>query len=196
MEVNCIIPAYNEDKTIADVIYAVKEAEIVKKIVVVSDGSTDDTALIARSMGACVVELENNVGKGGAIKAGLKMCNSDIVLLLDADLIGLNKRHIYSLLIPVLNDSADMSIGIFSRGRLVTDLAQKIVPQLSGQRAVKKYIVDNIPNIDLTRYGIEVALTKYVEKENIRIEEVELADMSHYTKEEKLGLARGLAARM
>jgi glycosyltransferase involved in cell wall biosynthesis len=195
MNVTAIIPAYNEEQTIASVIKCVSNVETIKKIIVVSDGSTDSTAEVARDCGADVIELSENVGKGGAIKAGVNECGTEIILFLDADLIGLTEQHVTDLVAPVMNNEADMTIGIFKNGRMVTDLAQKVTPYLSGQRAIKKSIIDKIPNIDITRYGVEVALTKYVEKFSIRVKEVDLPDMTHVTKEEKLGLIKGVQAR-
>lgn len=196
MKIICIIPAYNEEKTIAKVIKTVKEVELIEKIIVVSDGSDDDTAKIASSMGAYTIEYKENKGKGSALKTGICNAEADLLLFLDADLIGLSKDHILALLDPVIDDEADMTVGIFCSGRLATDLAQKITPSLSGQRAIKKGVLDKIGDINLTGYGVEVALTKFVERENYRIKTVELKDMTHVMKEEKLGLTKGIAARM
>ena len=190
MNVTAVIPAYNEEQTIADVVKRVKNIDKIQKVIVVSDGSTDSTAEIARQYGADVIELNENVGKGGAIKAGINECGTEIILFLDADLIGLTEKHILDLIEPVIENKADMTIGIFKNGRMVTDLAQKVAPYLSGQRAIKKSIIDKIPNIDITRYGVEVALTKYVDKFNVRVQEVDLPDMTHVTKEEELGIIR------
>lgn len=164
MKVSCIIPAYNEEKTIASIIDTVKRVNEVNEIIVVSDGSTDATAIVAKQAGAKVIELQENMGKGAAVKIGIENAKNDIVMLLDADLIGLNEQHVLDLLLPVLNDEADMTVGIFVNGRLTTDLAQKIAPFLSGQRVLKKHIFYNIDNIEFTKYGIEVALTRYLRK--------------------------------
>ena len=196
MNVTAVIPAYNEEQTIADVVKRVKNIDKIQKVIVVSDGSTDSTAEIARQYGADVIELNENVGKGGAIKAGINECGTEIILFLDADLIGLTEKHVLDLIEPVIDNKADMTIGIFKNGRMVTDLAQKVTPYLSGQRAIRKSIIDRIPNIDITRYGVEVALTKYVDKYNVRVQEVDLPDMTHVTKEEKLGIIRGVQARL
>jgi len=196
MNVTAVIPAYNEEETIADVVKCVKRIDKIQKVIVVSDGSTDSTAEIARECGAEVIELNENVGKGGAIKAGINECGTEIILFLDADLIGLTENHVLDLIEPVIDNKADMTIGIFKNGRMVTDLAQKVTPYLSGQRAIKKSVIDKIPNIDITRYGVEVALTKYVDKFNVRVQEVDLPDMTHVTKEEKLGIIRGVHARL
>ena len=196
MSVTAIIPAYNEEKTIGNVLDVVSESPLINEIIVVSDGSWDNTVNIAKAYGIKVIELKNNIGKGGAIKAGLVECNSDIVLLLDADLIGLKKNHIYDLIYPIIYENIDMTIGIFKNGRPITDIAQKIAPNLSGQRAVKKWILDEIEDMDFVRYGIEVSLTIHVNKRSYKVKEIYLEDMTHLTKEEKFGLVHGFSSRI
>jgi len=118
MKISVIIPAYNEEGTIADVIKTVKKVPEINNIIVVSDGSTDNTVDIARRLGVEVYQLKENIGKGGAIKKGFEKTDSDILLFLDADLIGLTCEHIYTLINPLTEDKADMSLGIFTQGRL------------------------------------------------------------------------------
>ncbi len=196
MKVAAVVPAYNEEKTIAVVIEALLEAPSVDEIAVISDGSTDGTAAIARKYPVKVIELPENVGKGGAMKIGAQETKGDILLFIDADLIGLTKEHIENLLRPVINDEADMTIGLFEDGRLATDLAQKIAPFLSGQRAIKRSVFETIPELEHTRYGIEVALSRYAEEHNIRVTSVNLPDMTQIMKEEKRGFLKGFCARM
>jgi glycosyltransferase involved in cell wall biosynthesis len=196
MLISAIVPAYNEEDTVEGVISTIRASGLVDEIIVVSDGSSDKTAALARKSGAHVLELPHNHGKGGAIKKGFEVCSGQVILLLDADLIGFRTEHIAKLLAPVLDDNCDMSIGLFNSGRLATDLAQKISPQLSGQRALKRELLDSISNIEDTGYGIEMALTIQAEKQNCRVCEVFLEDLTHVTKEEKLGLARGFLQRI
>ena len=119
-----------------------------------------------------------------------------MVLFLDADLIGLTPKHVHSLLEPVMNDQADMTIGIFDKGRIATDLAQKMAPYLSGQRALKFPLLEQISDLDVARFGVELALNRFMETSGIRVQEVLLHDMSHVMKEEKFGVWKGMAARM
>lgn len=196
MCITAIIPAYNEEQTIGKVLECVTNIKEITQVIVVSDGSTDRTAEVAKAYDVELINLTENVGKGGAMKAGVDRCINENVLFLDADLIGLTEKHVKDLITPIINNETDMTIGIFKNGRMVTDLAQKVTPYLSGQRAVKKSILDMIPNIDITRYGVEVALTKFAEKNSIRSKEVYLEDMTHVTKEEKLGLIKGVQARL
>lgn len=194
--ITAIVAAYNEEKTIEKVILELKKVNIIDKIIVVSDGSRDRTADISRQLGVEVIELTHNVGKGGALRKGMDSCESDIILLLDADLIGLTTKHIEDLLCPVIEREVDMTIGIFDKGRLSTDLAQKVTPYLSGQRAIRRYIIDSISNIDITRYGIEAAITKYVKEHKIEARQVSLYNLTHMMKEEKFGLVKGFKERI
>lgn len=196
MKITCIIPAYNEEKTIGNIIKCLRNIEYINDIIVVSDGSVDNTAGISRDMGARTIELENNRGKGAALVTGLENSDGDILLFLDADLIGLKRWHIEELLLPVLKDEADMTIGIFKNGRFVTDMAQRVAPYLSGQRALKRTVIQNIDMLDMTRYGIEVAITKFAGRKNYRLIPVKLENLTHIMKEEKLGFSKGFAERM
>ena len=195
MKTIAIVPAYNEEKTIGDVLQALIDTPAIQSIVVVSDGSTDGTVEVARGFGVTVVDLEENMGKGGAMAAGLETTEADVILFLDADLIGLTVDHVNALLEPVISGEADMTVGIFDRGRIVTDLAQRVAPYLSGQRAVRRTLLEQISDMDISRFGVELALTQHIEEQGTRVQEVVLSDMSHVMKEEKLGLVKGLAAR-
>ncbi|MGI5876136.1 MAG: glycosyltransferase family 2 protein [Dethiobacteria bacterium] len=196
MEVLALIPAYNEEKTIGNVLQTLKQVSLITKIIVVSDGSTDNTVSVAKSYDVEVVELRENLGKGGAMQAGLNSFKADVVLFLDADLLGLTPQHVHNLLEPVLNDEADMTIGIFDRGRIATDLAQKMAPYLSGQRALKFSLLEEISDLNVARFGVELALNRYIENSGVRVKEVTLLDMSHVMKEEKMGVWKGMVARM
>ena len=196
MKYYIIIPAYNEESTIGEIVKVLCQIEEIKEIIVVSDGSEDATADVARRAGARVIELMENMGKGGAMTVGVAHAQGDIILFLDADLIGLTPDHVQSLIDPVLNHEVEMSIGIFEKGRLATDLAQLVAPYLSGQRALRKELLKAIDDIEDSGFGVEVALTKYAHDRGIKTKEVELVGMTHIMKEEKMGLTRGLAARM
>lgn len=196
MSVSVVIPALNEDKYLGGVISPLLGVEEITQIIVVSDGSTDNTVAVAKSYNVEVIELSENIGKGGAIAVGLKKTSEDIVLLLDADLIGLTENHIRQMIMPVIHNQADMTVGIFEGGRLATDMAQIIAPFLSGQRCLKKKWAEQIRNLDQTGFGVEAALTQFAQENNLIVKEVTLADMSHVMKEEKLGLVRGFAYRM
>jgi glycosyltransferase involved in cell wall biosynthesis len=85
-----VIPAYDEEATVASVV-RVALAAAVGPVVVVDDGSSDATAAAARAAGADVLRLETNAGKGGALAAAARARDEAVVVLLDADLLGSNR---------------------------------------------------------------------------------------------------------
>jgi len=200
MKAAAIIPAYNEESTITDVIHTLAQVDLVAEIIVVSDGSDDRTAEVATREGAQVLVHQENLGKAAAMKTGFEATSAPVVLFLDADLIGLSPAHVRSLLLPVMRSEADMTVGIFDEGRITTDLAQLLAPYLSGQRAVRREIVEEMFRVeidaDVCRFGIEVALTRHINNRGYRTVEVPLEEMSHRMKEEKLGLVKGVKARI
>jgi glycosyltransferase involved in cell wall biosynthesis len=196
MRVVVIIPALNEERTVGAVVKTALACDLVSEVVVVSDGSVDATVSKAAEAGARVIDLAENLGKGGAMQAGLADVVADVVLFLDADLLGLTPNHVSDLLLPVVNGSAQISLGLFGNGRITTDLAQKIAPFLSGQRAMHISLLSVLPDFSDTGWGVEVALSKYVRDHDIPIAEVHLRDVSQVTKEEKIGLVKGLTSRL
>ncbi|MFC1627004.1 glycosyltransferase family 2 protein [Patescibacteria group bacterium] len=90
MKLSIIIPVYNEQNTISEIIKRVKKVnlqKITKEIIVVDDGSTDNTVKILKKIsGIKKIFQSNNQGKGAAIRAGLKKASGDYILIQDADL--------------------------------------------------------------------------------------------------------------
>ena len=126
---------------------------------------------------------------------GAKAAQSEYILFLDADLVGLRENHIKSML-AYLKDNYDMIVGVFDKGRKTTDWAQVVAPFLSGQRIVKKELLFKISNLHISRFGVEVALTKYAAQHKLKVKEVVLKELTHVMKEEKLGLFKGFAYRL
>ena len=106
------IPAYNEEKTIGNVVRDVINNGY-RNVVVIDDGSTDRTAEIARKSGAIVISHKKNLGLGNGFKTGVNyalMSNADIFVNIDAD--GqFCPEEIGKLIEPILNNEADMVTG-------------------------------------------------------------------------------------
>jgi glycosyltransferase involved in cell wall biosynthesis len=113
-KVSIIIPAYNEEKTIAEIINQVKCVplpELEKEIVVVDDGSSDRTREILRATPAIrYIFHERNRGKGGALKTGIENCSGDIILLQDADL-EYDPKDYSEILRPILQGKVEFVMG-------------------------------------------------------------------------------------
>jgi hypothetical protein len=113
MKVYVIIPAFNEAENIAALIEGVKHLLPTAHIVVIDDGSSDDTGTVARNAGATVLTPPYNVGIGGAVQTGLRLAvrsDADFVLRLDGD--GQHPpEEIPVLLGPVAAGETDVAIG-------------------------------------------------------------------------------------
>ncbi|MHB2017099.1 MAG: glycosyltransferase family 2 protein [Candidatus Xenobia bacterium] len=110
MRVFAIIPAYNEDKRVAQVV--ARTRPMVERVVVVDDGSKDRTAEVARAAGADVVVQPQNAGKGAALNAGFDYCvqeGADAVVTLDADLQHLPED--IPKFVSALEHGADVAVG-------------------------------------------------------------------------------------
>ena len=189
-----LIPAFNEQATVRSVAEVALTADL-GPVLVVDDGSTDATVELALDAGATVLSLPENVGKGGAVFAGTSALQTDVVLLIDADLTGLTPSHLVSLAAPLLAGTTDMTRGVFAGGRLRTTAVQRLTPQLNGQRAVLREKLLSVPDLAGSRYGIEVAITEQCRRARWRTADVPLPGVSQVMKEEKLGFRRGLRMR-
>lgn len=193
MRVAAVIPAYNEAERIPAVIKAVRAAAAVHEIIVVDDGSTDLTAAsVPAEDGLRVLSLPHNHGKGGAMLTGVRETQADVIVFLDADLVGLTPGHVDSLIAPITADEADMTVGVFHAGRAVTDLSQFLVPYISGQRSLRRETFTRVRGMAEARFAAETLLTRYARASGLRVAYVPLAGVTHIMKEEKRGLARGV----
>ncbi|WP_117237181.1 glycosyltransferase family 2 protein [Thermus sediminis] len=194
MEATVLIPAYNEESTIAGVVRVAKEAGF--PVVVADDGSLDRTAEEAEKAQAQVIRLPGNRGKGGAIAEGLKAVRTPLVLLLDADLLGLRAEHLQALVLPVARGEAEMAVGVFRGGRPSTDLAMRFAPFLSGQRALRTEDLRGVPGLERARYDLELLLTRHARARGWRVRYLPLSGVSQVMKEEKRGFLRGFLHRL
>ncbi|HEX2273224.1 MAG TPA: glycosyltransferase [Acidimicrobiales bacterium] len=185
-----IVPAYDRADTVGPTVCAVG-ALPVDEVVVVDDGSTDGTAAAAEAVGARVLRLPTNVGKGGAVTAAVAATpDADVYLLVDAD-VGESAAAAGELLGPVLAGDADMVIGVPpGAGRaggfgMVRTLAGAGIARatgwrprapLSGQRAVR---ADLLRRLRLApRFGLETALTIDALRAGARVTEIDV-DLRH-----------------
>jgi len=111
MKTACIIPAVNEEATIGEILIDVMD--YVDYVILVDDGSTDQTPVIARQMGAHVVSHQRNMGVGAAFSTGVKEAlkmGADVIVTLDAD--GqFRPEEIQYLVAPIMNDEMDFVTG-------------------------------------------------------------------------------------
>ena len=111
MKVSIIIPVYNEEATIEEVIHRVKGVDLDKEIIVVDDCSTDFTRqILDNSNGIKLVSTASNQGKGTSIRAGLEQATGDIIVIQDADM-EYFPEDIPALIEPIVSGRADVVYG-------------------------------------------------------------------------------------
>ena len=166
-EISVLIPAYNEAEIIADVVSGVRATmERLNRpyeILVIDDGSTDETALQAQNAGARVISHPYNIGNGAAVKTGIRQAKGDVLVMMDGD-----GQHNPEYIAPMLEKIGryDMVVGARtseSESHIHRDLAnrlynlfasyickRKIQDLTSGFRAVKadiaRQFVSMLPN--------------------------------------------------
>ena len=189
MKVSCIIPAFNEEKSIVHVLRVVKQVSSINEIIVVDDGSSDQTAAYAEKEGVIVLKHKNNKGKGAAIKTGSAYAKGEVLLFLDADLESISPRKIKAILHPIKNNEADFVKTSFSRARgrvtelVVKPLFQVVFPfvpfqqPLSGQFALRKEILEKLTIND--QWGVDIQILLQSLKNKTRIKEVDIGHLVH-----------------
>jgi glycosyltransferase involved in cell wall biosynthesis len=112
--VSFLIPAFNEARTIAEVIDRVSQLPFEKQLIVIDDGSTDETPAILERLSEgrddIVVIRQENRGKGAAIRAGIPRIEGEIVVIQDADM-EYDPAEVPSLIEPIVRGHADVVYG-------------------------------------------------------------------------------------
>lgn len=216
MRLSVVIPTYNEAATIEAVVERVRAAPFEKEVIVVDDGSTDDTReRLARLEGGGdirVVRHERNRGKGAALRSGFGLAEGDIVLVQDADL-EYHPRDYERLVEPILDGRADVVYGsrfvggsshrmlyfwhaLANRGvtflsNLFTNL--NLTDMETGYKVFRRQVIRQI-RIEEDRFGFEPEITaKIVKLPGIRVYEVGISYAGRTFEEgKKIGWRDGL----
>jgi glycosyltransferase involved in cell wall biosynthesis len=189
MKASIIICTYNEEKTIADVLIACCKLNPDCEIIMVDDGSTDNTENIlselSKGYSFRYERLQKNMGKSWAMAHGVEISESEIILFFDADVSNIMKEHFDEILRPI-NNSADMVLGQPSE----TLIDHRINPfrALTGERALlKNDIIPVLDEIRDIRFGVETFLNLYYQANGKRIKYVLMKGLKHPSTFEKTG---------
>ncbi len=194
--ISVIIPAYNEEGTIEEVVSEVIGHPQVGEVIVVSDGSTDMTADNARAAGAVVIDLPHNSGKAEAMSVGVSSAHNRVVLFIDADLRGFTHEKISHIIEPVLHGEREMFVAVRARSVMFFNRNFHFFPIIGGVRALTKSLWYSVPPECKTRFKIEIALN-YASKQTSRGMGFTLIEgVDHYIKEQKYGFIKGLLGRL
>jgi glycosyltransferase involved in cell wall biosynthesis len=196
-----VVPARNEESTVAGVVDAARAAAGVGRVVVVDDGSTDGTAEAARAAGATVVPgaAPGEPGsKARALAAGVAATSAAVLVFFDADILGARPSHFESLAAPVLDDTAWLSCGIIDYGAVRNPFFLRL-PPITGLRSLRREVFAGIPAELLSvrnGFQIEIRINEVIARRGLPSTIRVLPGLGHRTKIAKVGWRRGLPAHL
>ena len=199
-KVSCIIPTYNEEARIVNVLRVVVGHPLLLEILIVDDGSKDATVKVINDFLSTVPEIKNirlivhqkNQGKSAAVCTGMKEAVGEFVLFLDADLVGLTTQNITDLISPVVNGSADVSISL--RKNAPGTWHSIGLDYISGERVFRRsLLINHIEKIlVLPKFGLEVYINSIIIKNKLKIKIVSWPNVESPFKYWKYGWYRGI----
>ncbi len=211
-----LIPAFNEEATIGEILTRVTELSCVREVIVIDDGSADATASIVEAFDSPRVRLvrqSRNQGKTAAVARGIQEVTSDLVIIQDADL-EYDPGEIPFVIAPILSGEADVVYGsrfLVRRAARVLYfyhyLANKSLSFFSNlltnrnmtdietcYKAFRTPILKRMP-ITSSGFGMEVEITAMVSKTRARTYEVPISYYGRtYEEGKKIGMSDGLSA--
>lgn len=191
-KITCIIAAYNEEKKIANVLNVVSNYNLLNEVIVIDDGSKDNTARIVKKFKKIkLISYKKNKGKTSALLTGIKKARGNYIILLDADLTGLKKENIFDLIDPIIKNKADVSMSFREKAKFTNDILDLFV-LLSGERAFKKNEFEYNKFTNLPSYGFESVFNLIAIEKKFRIKFVPMPNVINTAKMEKIGFIKGL----
>ena len=207
MKISVIIPAFNEEEAIGEVVRSVPEDQVYE-IIVIDNGSTDDTARQASLAGARVIH-ESRLGYGSACLAGARAAaDADILVFLDGDRSD-DPQQLPSVVGPVLANRADLVIGSRIQGhlekgampihgrlgnRLIVFILRLIyqanITDIGSFRAIRSQTLFDLKMEQMT-YGWPVEMVVKAARKNLRIQSVPIQYRKRIGKSKVTGTVRG-----
>ncbi|MDZ4171636.1 MAG: glycosyltransferase family 2 protein [Methanobacteriaceae archaeon] len=191
IDVDFILPAYNEEKSIGTLLESIYELYPQAKVIVIDNNSIDKTAEIAEKMGAEVI-FEKKQGKAHAMQKGFEHSKSKYLVMLDADNT-YDPKDALKLLEPVMKGDADLVLGsrlkgekekgAISKTNIIGNYILSLTASLfyhpisdvcTGYWVFKREVIDYLleVGIDCSGFEVEVEMFAKISKGNFRITEI------------------------
>ncbi len=194
--VSAIVPARDEDATIAGVVEALLAQPLIDEVIVVDDASSDCTALRAGALGALVISMPENGGKAAAMARGVAAARNDVIFFSDADVTGLTPEIVARIVEPVRSGRLDMFVGIRGRKAYWVNRLLHFTPILGGERALRRELWDQVPSTYKRNFQIEIALNFFAKLNGHDMGFTVVQGLGQVIKEKKRGLLPGFRQRI
>jgi glycosyltransferase involved in cell wall biosynthesis len=168
--ISAIVPIFNEEKTLQNVVQTLIDSDVISEVICVNDGSQDASLKILEALREKIeiINLKRNHGKGFAIAVGVKKAKGEIVVFIDADLVGLSREHIVSILEPIRSGGWKAVLGVPIQDE--SELSHPWIVSLTGERAYfRKDLLPYLDEMKKKRYGIEIFLNSLYKKSETKI---------------------------
>lgn len=219
IKLSVVVPVYNEENTIDEILQRICQVPVTKEIIVIDDGSTDNTAAKLKQWeergDVRILRHARNQGKGAALRTGFAHVTGDIVVIQDADLEYDPAEHL-RLIQPIVEGVADVVYGsrFISEGphrvlyfwhyvanRAITTLSNmftdlNLTDVETCHKAFRREVIEAVrPTLKENRFGIEIELTAKVARRGYRIYETGVSYYGRtYQQGKKIGFRDALQA--
>lgn len=190
-KISCVVPVFNEGKRVSGVLNALVGHPLIDEVIVVNDGSTDDSEKVLKGWsGVKLISYKQNKGKSHAMMVGIKEARNDLILTIDSDLVGLTREDVMSLIEPVANGKADVSMTL--RKNSLPVFKYFGLDFVSGERVFDRKAIGNIDELGkLTCFGLESYLNNLMIKNKSRLKVVYWKNVITPRKSVKFGFLEG-----